>query len=258
MAAASGRGPALRLNIANLRWRGRLLGRLAATFVTQGSGVEAPDLRLSGAGDEARGALDCTAARCHATFTLESQDAAATLERLGFRADVDARHADASGELTWPATAAPSLADASGRIRIDLSDGVTRGAAAEDSQSPPLGLLAVPGLADALALPELPFARLSADFAVSGGEAVTRNLQLDGDTEILLQGRIGLVARDYDAWVWVLKGEERLPAAVRALRPAPGVAAVWMSLRDLFGGADHERGALRLRGTWVDPMVTQP
>ena len=60
-------------------------------------------------------------------------------------------------------------------------------------------------------------------------------------------------------WIpWVLKGEERLPAAVRGLSPGPRVAALWMSLRDLFAGGERERAALRLRGTWDDPMVTQP
>jgi hypothetical protein len=36
------------------------------------------------------------------------------------------------------------------------------------------------------------------------------------------------------------------------------VAAVWLSLRELFAGAGAERApaALRLRGTWNDPIVT--
>jgi uncharacterized protein YhdP len=105
-------------------------------------------------------------------------------------------------------------------------------------------------------LPQLPLARLTADFALADGQAVTSDLHLDGDTEILMRGRIGLLARDYDAQVWVLKGEERLPAAVRGLGPGPRVAALWMSLRELFTGANHERATLRLRGTWDDPMVT--
>ena len=69
-------------------------------------------------------------------------------------------------------------------------------------------------------------------------------------------GRIGLLASDYDAQVWVLKGEERLPAAVRGLAPGPRVAALWMSLRELFTSADRQRAALRLHGTWDDPMVS--
>jgi uncharacterized protein YhdP len=107
-----------------------------------------------------------------------------------------------------------------------------------------------------MGLPQLHFARLTADFAVADGQAVTSDLHLDGDAEILMRGRIGLLAHDYDAQGWVLKGEERLPAAVRGLSPGPRVAALWMSLRELFAGANRERAPLRLHGTWDDPMVT--
>ena len=84
------------------------------------------------------------------------------------------------------------------------------------------------------------------------------DLHFDGDAEILVRGRVGLTAGDYDAQAWVLRGEDRLPAAVRRLGPTPSVAAVWLSLRQLLGGtvADRAPGALRLRGTWNDPIVT--
>jgi hypothetical protein len=69
---------------------------------------------------------------------------------------------------------------------------------------------------------------------------------------------VSLTADDYDAQAWILRGEDRLPDAVRRLGPTPKMAAVWLSLRELFGGvtADRTRAALRLRGTWDDPIVT--
>jgi hypothetical protein len=90
------------------------------------------------------------------------------------------------------------------------------------------------------------------------GEASTSNLHFDGDAEILMRGRTGLLAHDYDQQVWILRGEERLPAAVRRLGPTPRVAAVWLSLRELFTGAatdDRTRAVLRLQGSWDDPIV---
>jgi uncharacterized protein YhdP len=135
----------------------------------------------------------------------------------------------------------------------------------------PFALLAVPALVGgldepgsrggaALARPqrELRFARLEADFELYDGQATTSNLHFDGDAEILMRGRIGLVSRDYDQQVWVLRGEERLPAAVRRFGATPRVAAVWLSLRDLFTSGeaqDRSRAALRLQGSWDDPMV---
>jgi hypothetical protein len=87
---------------------------------------------------------------------------------------------------------------------------------------------------------------------------MTRDLHFDGDAEILLRGRVGLAAEDYDQQAWILRGEERLPSAVRRLGPTPRVAAVWLSLRELFTGAGTHAGeALRLRGRWDDPIVTR-
>ena len=106
--------------------------------------------------------------------------------------------------------------------------------------------------------PELHFASLSADFALHEGEAQTADLHFDGDAEILVRGRVGLTARDYDAEAWILRGEDRLPSAVRGLGPTPRVAAVWLSLRELFSGSSVDRAgaaALRLEGTWDDPVV---
>jgi uncharacterized protein YhdP len=106
---------------------------------------------------------------------------------------------------------------------------------------------------------ELRFSRLAADFDLSGGQASTSNLHFDGDAEILIRGRTGLLTRDYDQQVWILRGEERLPAAVRRFGPTPRVAAVWLSLREMFAGAEEDRARtmLRLQGSWDDPIVVR-
>src|SRR6185437_2230122 len=96
------------------------------------------------------------------------------------------------------------------------------------------------------------------DFDVHDGEAATSNLHFDGDAEILMRGRTNLVARSYDQQVWVLRGEGRLPAAVRRLGPTPRVAAAWLSLRELFAGGTREEGSkapLHLQGSWDNPIV---
>ena len=129
----------------------------------------------------------------------------------------------------------------------------------------PFPLLSVPALLAGMnpasaesPQPALRFARFSADYELLDGEATTPGLHFDGDAEILVRGRIGLSSGDYDQQAWILRGEDRLPAAVRRLGPTPRVAAVWLSLRDLWGGegTSHARGALRLRGRWSDPIVT--
>jgi uncharacterized protein YhdP len=254
-AAAAALGADVQLSIGDLLWQDGSLGSLDATVAARADALEVRDLRVTGAGGEARGALKCRDGACRATFSLASHDAAATLGRLGWRADLSAARSQASGELEWPTAGAATLADLRGQLHVELDDGLARGVGAAQAPGRPLGLLAVPGLIAGLGLPQLPFARLTVDFRVADGEAVTSNLHLDGDTEILMRGRIGLLAHDYDAQVWVLKGEERLPAAVRRLGAGPRVAALWMSLRELIAGEGHEHVTLRLRGTWDDPMV---
>ena len=98
----------------------------------------------------------------------------------------------------------------------------------------------------------------SADYQVREGQATTPGLHFDGDAEILVRGRVGLSDGDYDEQAWILRGEDRLPAAVRRLGPSPRIAALWLSLRELFGAAAAAPApaALRLRGPWSDPIVT--
>jgi uncharacterized protein YhdP len=198
-------GPVTLLTIDELKWRGRSLGAFTATFSARAGSLDVSDVHLAGAADEAQGTLHCREARCHATFQLDSRDAAATLGRLGFRSDLSAAHARSSGALDWPMRdGAAELAGATGLLHIELDDGLARDVRADSAPGTPLGLLAVPGLLAAMGLPQLRFARLSADFTVGDGQAFTSDLHLDGDTEILMRGRIGLLAQDYDAQVWVL------------------------------------------------------
>ena len=105
---------------------------------------------------------------------------------------------------------------------------------------------------------DLKFKRLEAHFQLRDGQATTSDLHFDGDAEILVRGRTGLLARDYDYEAWVLKGEERLPASLRRLSSAPRVAAAWLTLRELIGGdaTSRSRIVLRLRGSWSEPVVT--
>jgi len=145
---------------------------------------------------------------------------------------------------------------------MQLDQGMTQAAA--DSSGVPFALLSVPALLAGMS-PEadvsphgLRFARLTADYELRDGDAATSDLHFDGDAEILVRGRVGLAAGDYDEQAWILRGEDRLPAAVRRLGPTPRVAAMWLSLREMFAGepADRTGATLHLRGTWNDPIVT--
>ena len=268
-ALTSALGPLVQLSVDELRWRGRALGRLRALIGAQESDLTVKELTVSGASQELTAQAQCSGeASCSAHFTLASTDAAATLAAFGLRADLSAARAQLQGELQWPQGSDAPLATVSGHLHMQLEDGATHAVEAPAS-APPFALFLVPGLLTALA-PEpseakgeapavlpLRFSRLSADFELRDGDARTANLHLDGEAEILVRARVGLLAQDYDGQAFILRGEERLPSAVRRFGPTPKVAALWLSLREWFTGsaAENARAALRLRGTWNDPIV---
>jgi uncharacterized protein YhdP len=255
--------PAAQLAVDELQWQGRPLGTLTGMLAVHGTMLEARELALSGPGGETRAGARCDERLCTLEFKLESSDAAAALSAFGFAPDVSARHAQLAGQLHWAPQASDLLATLGGSLHMRLENGVTGSAA--DAPLGTFALLSVPallaGMAQepaAAAQPALRFTRLTADYEVRDGQAVTPGLHFDGDAEILVRGRVGLSSGDYDEQAWILHGEDRLPAAVRRLGPSPRVAALWLSLRELLGGeaAEQARTALHLQGPWSDPIVT--
>jgi uncharacterized protein YhdP len=272
----AGLAPTALLSVDELNWRGRSLGRLTANVSTEGKLVVMDDVRLVNGTQDAHGMLRCQTATpmCRLSFVVDSSDVAATLADFGFRPDVAASAASLKGDVEWRPRA-DWVASLHGTLSMRLADGSLHGSRRRDTGTDvddtyPFGLLAVPALVSGLDVPgaaaasltkeqrELHFARLEADFELRDGQATTSNLHFDGDAEILMRGRVGIVSRDYDQQVWVLRGEERLPAAVRRFGATPRVAAAWLSLRDLFAGSgeqDRSQAVLRLQGSWDDPMV---
>lgn len=257
-------GSAVQLAVDELSWQGHPLGRLGAALSRNADALVVSELQLSAPQQELHAVGQCgVQAPCSVQFTLSSTDLAHTLSAYGYRADIAAARARLQGELEWPQGAPAALASLSGHLHMQLEEGATR-AQGLPGEGVPFALLVVPALLSGLepepagsASPELRFAQLTADFALRDGWASTANLHLDGDAEILVRGRVGLVGEDYDAEAFILRGEQRLPSAVRRLGPTPKVAALWLSLREWFAGTGSEnaRAGLRLRGTWNDPIV---
>ena len=262
-------GPATEFSVEDLVWEDHSLGSLSATIQSGGNTVDVTDLHLTDSSQDLDGSMHCQGAICRMKFTLDSRNGAATLEDFGFRPELTAAKGTLEGDLQWQVQDdQPPLATLAGRLNMHLEDGLTRADPDPHPQGMPFPLLLVPALVNGMghpmseqATPEphaLHFARLDGDFAFASGEAVTSNLHFDGDAEILMRGKTGLVARDYDQQVWILKGEGRLPAAMRRLDPTPRVAAAWLSLRDLFGSGPHEDGTrapFHLQGSWDAPIV---
>ena len=255
--------PAAEVSIDELRWQGHRLGRLAAVLTSDGETFGVRELELDGAAGDARANAQCAATLCRARFSLTSADAAASLTAFGLRPEVSAAEARLEGEVQWAPQAAVPLATLDGHLHMELADGLIHAGGGSGASGTRFALLSVPALlagapVDGEAPRAIGFAGITGDFRVRDGEATTQGLHFDGDAEILVRGRVGLSSGDYDEQAWILRGEERLPAPLRHLSPTPKMAALWLSLREWFGGAnaDRSRAALRLRGTWNDPVVT--
>jgi uncharacterized protein YhdP len=263
-AVAAVLAPAAQLAVDELQWQGRTIGSFGGTLAVRGNTLDASELSLTGAGAETHGSGHCVESACSLSFRLESANPDVALAAFGFTPDVRASHARLEGQLTWSPEAMTPLATLGGSLHMRLEDGTM--ASAGDTPGVSFALLSVPALLAGLTPlsgdlqpPALRFSEFSADYLVRDGEAVTPGLHFDGDAEILVRGRVGLSSGDYDQQAWILRGEDRLPAAVRRLGPSPGVAALWLSLRELFGAdaVAQTRTALRLRGPWSDPIVTR-
>jgi uncharacterized protein YhdP len=257
-------GPVAELEVDRLGQEERLLGRLHSRLEIEGREITIDPLTLEGATDDLRAAMHCgSAGPCRLRFALDTRDAASTLRDFGLRADFKAEHGSLSGELDWPLAAAQSspnqwLSSLRGDLRLALTDGSVSGRADTGS---PFALMTVPALLQAAPASlgrELKFAQVNAVYDLHDGSAYTSDLHFDGDAEILMSGRIGLVDEDYDSHALILRGEDRLPAAVRESAAAPKVAAAWMALRELFSQTepDPSRLQLRLRGSWQSPAIT--
>jgi uncharacterized protein YhdP len=260
-ALAAALAPAARLAVDELQWQGRRVGSFGGTLAVGERTLEASELSLTGAAAETHASAHCVEPACSVSFRLESTNPAAALADFGFTPEVSASHAWFEGQLSWSPQAAAPLATLDGSLHMRLEDGTV--GSAGDTTGVPFALLSVPALLAGLSPtdlepPALRFSRFSADYQVRDGQAATPGLHFDGDAEILVRGRVGLSDGDYDEQAWILRGEDRLPAAVRRLGPSPRVAALWLSLRELFGvnAAAPVPAALRLRGPWGNPIVT--
>lgn len=265
----------------DLRLEAPSFGVLTGMLQPESKAVVFSDLHLKRQALVGTGSLRCADdfTTCRADFELDSADVAASLADLGFRPDLSATRGALSGEIAWqPRRDTPWLASATGTLSMRFEDGVAHRpvAARPDGASwRPLALLTVPALLNGISRHgaagpvsaasdagsesgDLKFRRLDGHFQLRDGQATTSDLHFDGDVEILVRGRMGLLAGDYDHEAWVLKGEERLPQSMRRLASTPRVAAAWLSLRELIGGdsASRSRIVLHMRGPWNEPVVT--
>lgn len=213
-----------------------------------------PDLELASQGTWSASGGGRTRLR----LTLTGDDFGAGLDELGHGAFMAGGSGRVTGELAWPGPPwSPGLAGLDGHVRVDLADGVIERVDVGPARI--LGLLSL-NIQGALRS-GFPYQRIRGRVDLAEGNAYTRGLVIEGSPgRIQVDGRTGLVARDYDQTIRFRPQLSRSLPVIGALSggPAAGlaVAVIQGLLRNL--GADVEKATeltYRLTGSWADPRV---
>ncbi len=171
-----------------------------------------------------------------------------------------------SGRLKWPGSPKDfSVETMTGNIRINLEDGVIR--KVKPGITRLFGLVNLQVITRRLSLDfgdvleeGLAFDTMTGTFVARGGNLHTNNFLLTGPAlELTLDGRVGIIARDYDQYMEVIPNLSSGLPVVSALLGGPIAAAVVIIVERIIGLGDEVDKAAALQykihGSWDDPKV---
>ncbi|PKM45744.1 MAG: TIGR02099 family protein [Gammaproteobacteria bacterium HGW-Gammaproteobacteria-1] len=195
---------------------------------------------------------------------LQSPDFGAMLRHLKVASVITRGKADVEAELNWPGTLAEgSLATLGGSAHARIEDGMVD--EVEPGAGRLLGLLSLQALPRRLVLDfrdlfqkGLDFTRIEGDVSLGGGNAYTSNLVMDSAAALVrIDGRTGLVARDYDQRVIVVPNLSGTAPVVGTLAFGPQVGALLLLFQRLLKKNVDEaaRTEYRVTGPWEQPVI---
>lgn len=195
---------------------------------------------------------------------LESPDVGRMLAGLGVASVITRGEASAEAELHWSAPLHQfDRAILGGTLRVDIADGMME--EVEPGAGRLLGLLSLQALPRRLILDfrdlfqkGLAFSRIEGDISLRGGNAYTSNLTLQSSAALMrVEGRTGLVARDYDQRITVVPNLSGTAPVVGALAFGPQVGAVMLVFQRLLQKNIDEaaRSEYRVTGSWDEPLI---
>lgn len=198
------------------------------------------------------------------TSEMTSTDLGAALSRLGYQEVLDANAARFQTNVAWKGP--PNGFDRGlleGSVAISIEDGVLRDVAPGAGRL--LGLLSLTALPRRLLLDfsdflgeGLHFDTLDGDFLITGGNAYTTNVRLQGPSlSALLVGRAGLVAQDYDQLAIITPGVSASIPVAGYLAAGPQVGAALLLLSQLLKAPleDITQVKYRITGSWDQPVI---
>lgn len=267
--------PVLDMDVQELVYDGKELGHLTlhSTPLPEGIAIDQfafakPDLNISGNGNWLRGA-----AEDHSRFniTLHADEIDSMLQTFGYEvAAIRKGETDLSIDADWAGAPADfSLARLNGTLNMRIKKGQLLDVNPKAGRL--FGLLSIQTLPRRLSLDfsdlfgkGLAFDRIEGSFDIANGNAYTNDLQLRGPSaEVIITGRTGLAAQDYDQVVTVTPQVANTIPVATALFGGPvgmGVGAVLYLAGEMFKSL-HEgidkllRYQYTITGSWTDPVI---
>jgi len=260
--------PALEFDVEDFGWQQRRFGRLAGQVVKDPGGLRLPqltatstDTTITASGDWLEGS---SGSRTRLAIDLNSTNLDATSKALDLPGSIEAKHATATANLSWPGGPMGEIvAHMNGSASIALERGQLR--SVKPGAGRVLGLSSLAELPRRLALDfhdvtdaGLAFDKVQGDFEIRDGNAYTQNLLLKGAAlDIGIVGRTGLAAEDYDQTIVVSGNPTGAATVAGALALGPIGAAGGLLLSQIFKGQlkGLVRVYYRVTGPWDDPVV---
>jgi len=258
--------PSLDIEVNDLRYGEIRFGDVSARVLHEGDGFELIGLESTGDGfifqAEGSSRLSDTVDASRLGINVRSEDLGATLEFMGFRRSVEAEEATFEADVEWQG-GLPSnwLAAIEGDASISIRDGTLLGV--DPGAGRVFGLLSVQALPRRLALDfkdvfgeGTAFDRITGDFRFSQGDAYTDNLLMQGPSaEMVLVGRTGLVARDYDQRAVIAADLGRTLPVAGTVVAGPAVGAALFLLSEVLRKPFQAQITYRITGPWENPEI---
>lgn len=213
---------------------------------------------------EWRGDSDSERGRSQLQLTIKSSDVSQMFKTFGLTSMMSRGEGTVTASLAWDGFLSDlSLESLSGKAKLAIKDGTIEEVDAGAGKL--IGLFSLQAIPKRLMLDfsdiggkGFKFSQIEGDFYLRDGNATTDNLTVESTVaEILVTGRTGYSARDYDQMVNVVPHVSGTTTVISALAFGPQVAAAVLILQNIFKrGVDKATlTQYRVTGSWDSPLV---
>lgn len=259
--------PPLDLHIKEFSYDDWRLGTLTGTSRSDSQHWEMPDLRFTGPHHDIRLSARWQEGQpSKMDYSMTSGNVEEMLRAFGFVSVLGKGKGSIKGNLAWDGVLSDlGWGTARGDLVVDLKEGAL--VEVDPGAGRLFGLLSLQALPRRLSLDfrdlfqkGMQFDEIKGNIHVGNGEAQTSNLYIKSPSAgILVEGRTGLVRRDYDHVISVVPNVSESVSIASAIAWGPQVAAAVLLVQNMFKKDIAEATMIRyaVKGSWSDPQFTR-